>query len=210
MITGNYVIKTGRTIQEAVQLAIEELNTDLDQVKIDILEEPAKGLLGFISGKPAKVKVTLKATPSDVVREFLQDLIKVMGVEGRVTVKEEEANLLRAEFKGPNMGVLIGRRGQTLDSIQYIAGLVLNKKYPDKYYRVIVDTEDYRKKREETLVQLAKNIAYKAVRLGKDIALEPMNPYERRIIHSALQGDARVTTHSEGEEPYRKVIISVK
>jgi spoIIIJ-associated protein len=210
LITGNYVIKTGRTIQEAVQLAIEELNTDLDQVKIDILEEPAKGLLGFISGKPAKVKVTLKATPSDVVREFLQDLINVMGVEGRVTVKEEEANLLRAEFKGPNMGVLIGRRGQTLDSIQYIAGLVLNKKYPDKYYRVIVDTEDYRKKREETLVQLAKNIAYKAVRLGKDIALEPMNPYERRIIHSALQGDARVTTHSEGEEPYRKVIISVK
>lgn len=210
MITGNYVIKTGRTIQEAVQLAIEELNTDLDQVKIDILEEPAKGILGFISSKPAKVKVTLKATPSDMVREFLQDLINVMGVEGRVTVKEEEANLLRAEFKGPNMGVLIGRRGQTLDSIQYIAGLVLNKKFPDRYYRVIVDTEDYRKKREETLVQLAKNIAYKAVRLGKDIALEPMNPYERRIIHSALQGDARVTTHSEGEEPYRKVIISVK
>ncbi len=210
MITGNYVIKTGRTIQEAVQLAIEELNTDLDQVKIDILEEPAKGILGFISSKPAKVKVTLKATPSDMVREFLQDLIKVMGVEGRVTVKEEEANLLRAEFKGPNMGVLIGRRGQTLDSIQYIAGLVLNKKFPDRYYRVIVDTEDYRKKREETLVQLAKNIAYKAIRLGKDVALEPMNPYERRIIHSALQGDARVTTHSEGEEPYRKVIISVK
>jgi spoIIIJ-associated protein len=200
----------GRTIQEAVQLAIEELNTDLDQVKIDILEEPAKGLLGFISGKPAKVKVTLKATPADVVREFLQDLINVMGIEGRVTVREEQDNLLRAEFKGPNMGVLIGRRGQTLDSIQYIAGLVLNKKYPDRYYRVIVDTEDYRKKREETLVQLAKNIAYKAVRLGKDIALEPMNPYERRIIHSALQGDARVTTHSEGEEPYRKVIISVK
>jgi len=207
---GNYVIKTGRTIQEAVQLAIEELNTDLDQVKIDILEEPAKGLLGFISGKPAKVKVTLKATPADVVREFLQDLIKVMGIEGRVTVREEQDNLLRAEFKGPNMGVLIGRRGQTLDSIQYIAGLVLNKKYPDRYHRIIVDTEDYRKKREETLVQLAKNIAYKAVRLGKDIALEPMNPYERRIIHSALQGDARVTTHSEGEEPYRKVIISVK
>jgi spoIIIJ-associated protein len=122
LITGNYVIKTGRTIQEAVQLAIEELNTDLDQVKIDILEEPAKGILGFISSKPAKVKVTLKATPSDMVREFLQDLINVMGVEGRVTVKEEEANLLRAEFKGPNMGVLIGRRGQTLDTVYCRAG----------------------------------------------------------------------------------------
>lgn len=209
MTTGKFVVKTGRTIQEAVQFAIEELNTDLSQVKIDILEEPGKGLLGLINNKPAKVKVTLKSTPADVVKEFLQDLLNVMGVEGRVTVIEEE-NVLRAEFKGPNMGVLIGRRGQTLDSIQYIAGLVVNRKYPDKYYRVIVDTEDYRKKREETLVQLAKNIAYKAVRIGKDIALEPMNPYERRIIHSALQEDSRVTTHSEGEEPYRKVIISVK
>ena len=199
MTKGKYIIKTGRTIQEAVQLAIKELDVSLDQVKIDILEEPGKGLLSFINNKPAKVKVTLKTTPSDVVKEFLEGLLSVMGIEGRVVVKEEDNDVLKAEFKGLNVGILIGRRGQTLDSIQYIAGLVVNKKHPDKYYRVIVDTENYRKKREETLVLLAKNIAYKAARLGKDIALEPMNPYERRIIHSALQDDARVTTHSEGK-----------
>ena len=204
------VEKTGKTIQEAVQLAIDELGVDLGDVKIDILEEPGKGLLGLINNKPARVRVTLKATPSDVAREFLEELLDVMGVEGRVTVEEEEGSIIRAEFKGHNMGVLIGRRGQTLDSIQYIAGLVVNRKYPEHYYRVIVDTENYRKKREETLIKLAKNIAYKAVRIGKDIALEPMNPYERRIIHSALQGNDRVTTHSEGEEPYRKVIVSLK
>ncbi len=209
-MTGRFVIKTGRTIQEAVQLAIEELNVDLNQVKIEILEEPGRGLLGLINNKPGKVKVTLRSTPVDVTKEFLEKLLNKMGVEGRVIIKEEEGRVLRAEFKGPNMGVLIGRRGQTLDSIQYITGLVVNRKRTDDYYRVIVDTENYRKKREETLVQLAKNIAYKAVRIGKDIALEPMNPYERRIIHSALQEDTRVTTYSEGQDPYRKVIISVK
>ncbi|MDD2572932.1 MAG: RNA-binding cell elongation regulator Jag/EloR [Bacillota bacterium] len=210
MTTGKTVVKTGKTIQEAVQLAIEELGVDLNDVKIDILEEPEKGLLGLINNKPGKVMVTLKVTPADVAKEFLEKLLDVMGVEGRVMVKPEEGSVIRAEFKGPNMGVLIGRRGQTLDSIQYITGLVVNRKYPEHYYRVIVDTENYRKKREETLIQLAKNIAYKAVRIGKDIALEPMNPYERRVIHSALQGDDRVATHSEGEEPYRKVIVSLR
>ena len=209
-MTDKCVIKTGRTIQEAVQLAIQELNVDLSEVKIDILEEPEKGLLGLINNKPGKVKITLRATPADVAKEFLEKLIGNMGVEGRVTVKEEEEKVLRCEVKGPNMGILIGRRGQTLDAIQYITGLVINKKYKDDYYRVIVDTESYRQKREETLIQLAKNVAYKAVRIGKDIALEPMNPYERRIIHSALQEDDRVTTYSEGEDPYRKVIISIR
>lgn len=209
-MTDNYVIKTGRTIQEAVQLAIQELNVDLDEVKIDILEEPEKGLLGLINNKPGKVKVTLKSTPSDMVKEFLEDLIDNMGVSGKVTVDEQEDKVLKAQIKGLNMGVLIGRRGQTLDAIQYITGLVVNKKYRDEYYRVIVDTENYRKKRERTLIQLAKNVAQKAIRMGRDIALEPMNPYERRIIHSALQDDARVTTYSQGEDPYRKVIISIK
>jgi spoIIIJ-associated protein len=209
-LTEKCVIKTGRTIQEAVQLAIQELNVDLNQVKIDILEEPEKGLLGLINNKPGKVKVTLRSTPADTVKEYLEKLVLNMGVSGKVTVTEEDQKVIRAEIKGPGMGVLIGRRGQTLDAIQYITGLVINKKYKDEYYRVIVDTENYRKKREETLVQLAKNVAHKAARIGKDIALEPMNPYERRIIHSALQEDNRVTTYSQGEDPYRKVIISVK
>ncbi len=210
MTTGKFTVKEGKTIQEAVQLAIDELDAELCDVKIDIIEEPEKGLLGLIYNKPAKVKVTLRKTPMDDAKDFLEKLLGAMGVEGEVIVGSEEDNVIRAEFKGPNMGVLIGRRGQTLDAIQYITSLVVNKKYPDQYYRIITDTENYRKKREETLIQLAKNIAYKAIRIGKDITLEPMNPYERRIIHSALQDDDRVTTHSEGQEPYRKVIVSLK
>ncbi len=210
MTTERFVIKKGKTIQEAVQLAIDELDAELGDVKIDIIEEPEKGLFGLIYNKPAEVKVTLRKTPADVTKTFLEQLLKVMDVEGEVTISSKAEGIIRAEFKGPNMGVLIGRRGQTLDAIQYITSLAINKKYSDRYYRIIVDTENYRKKREETLIQLAKNIAYKAVKIGKDITLEPMNPYERRIIHSALQNDDRVTTHSEGQEPYRKVIVSLK
>jgi len=208
-LTVKTVVKSGRTIQEAVQLAIDELNTDLDSVKIDILEEPGRGLLGLIGNKPGKVRVTLKDTAADMAEEFVEKLLKTMGIEGSVTVREKEGNVLYIEIYGQNMGLLIGRRGQTLDAIQYIVSLVVNKKYTRKYYRVIVDTENYRKKREETLAKLAKNLAYKAIRFKKDIVLEPMNPYERRIIHSTLQDEPGITTLSEGQEPYRKVIIKL-
>ncbi|MBA1334746.1 MAG: RNA-binding protein Jag [Firmicutes bacterium] len=209
-MTAKSIEKTGKTIQEAVRLAIEELKVDLDDVKIDILEEPERGLLGLINSKPGKVRVTLKTTPVDTAREFLEKLLKSMNIDGRVLAKEEPDKVIKVEFKGPNMGILIGRRGQTLDAIQYITSLVVNKKFGEDYYRIIIDTENYRQKREETLVQLARNLAHKAVKLKRDIALEPMNPYERRIIHSTLQEDGRVTTASEGEDPYRKVIIKVK
>ncbi len=208
-MTAKTVVKSGRTIQEAVQLAIEELNTDLNSVKIDILEEPGRGLLGLIGNKPGKVRVTLKNTPADVVKEFLDNVLRHMGIEGRITVQEKEDNILYIEIKGQNMGILIGRRGQTLDAIQYITSLVVSKKFKDQHYRVIVDTENYRKKREETLVKLAKNLARKAIRFKRNVSLEPMSPYERRIIHSALQDEQGVTTTSEGEEPYRKVIIKL-
>lgn len=209
-MTVKTVVKSGRTIQEAVQLALEELDTNLDAVKIDILEEPGRGLLGLLGNKPGKVKVTLKRTPADVIKEFLEKVLKAMGIEGRVLVQERKDNVLYIEIKGQNMGILIGRRGQTLDAVQYIASLVVNKKYTDKYYRVIVDTENYREKREETLARLAKSLAHKAIRFKKSMALEPMNPYERRIIHSTLQDEPGVTTISEGEEPYRKVIIKLE
>lgn len=208
-MTAKSVIKTGRTIQEAIELAIKELNADLDSVKIDILEEPVRGLLGLLSSKPGKVKVTLKDTPADVAREFLEKVLKAMNVEGRVIAEEKEGRVINIELKGQRMGILIGKRGQTLDAIQYITSLVVNKKFNGEHYRIIIDVGNYRKKREEVLARLARNLASKAVRLRKDIALEPMNPYERRIIHSTLQNDPRVTTVSEGEEPYRKVIIKV-
>ena len=143
-----------------------------------------------------------------ICEEFLVDVLKAMGM-GAVEVKStiDEDGALSIEMSGDNMGILIGKRGQTLDSLQYLTNRVANKSQ-DGYVRVKLDTEDYRRRRKETLENLAKNIAYKVKRSRKAVSLEPMNPYERRIIHSALQGDERVSTHSEGEEPYRRVVVT--
>ena len=143
-----------------------------------------------------------------ICEEFLIDVLKAMGMEGvEILSKVDEDGALSIEMKGDNMGILIGKRGQTLDSLQYLTNRVANKSQ-DGYVRVKLDTEDYRRRRKQTLENLAKNIAYKVKRTRKPVSLEPMNPYERRIIHSALQGDDRVSTHSEGEEPYRHVVVT--
>ncbi len=143
-----------------------------------------------------------------ICEEFLSDVLKAMGMEGVIiNSKIDEDGALSIEMDGENMGILIGKRGQTLDSLQYLTNRVANKSQ-DGYVRVKLDTEDYRRRRKQTLENLAKNIAYKVKRSRKAISLEPMNPYERRIIHSALQGDDRVSTHSEGEEPYRRVVVT--
>lgn len=143
------------------------------------------------------------------VEIFLKDTLKAMGMEVEIESKVEEDGSLSVDMKGENMGILIGKRGQTLDSLQYLANRVANK-HQSGYVRVKLDTENYRARREETLKHLAKNIAHKVKRNRRPLALEPMNPYERRIIHSALQSDPYVTTHSEGEEPYRKVVVTLK
>lgn len=143
------------------------------------------------------------------VETFLKDTLKAMGMDVEIESKIEEDGSLNVEMKGENMGILIGKRGQTLDSLQYLANRVANK-HQSGYVRVKLDTENYRARREETLKHLAKNIAHKVKRNRRPVALEPMNPYERRIIHSALQSDPYVTTHSEGEEPYRKVVVTLK
>ena len=153
----------------------------------------------------AKVEdVTMEA-----VEKFLKDTLNAMGMEVEFTTCVDKEGALSIEMKGENMGILIGKRGQTLDSLQYLANRVANK-HQEGYVRVKLDTENYRARREETLKNLAKNIAYKVKRSRRAVSLEPMNPYERRIIHSALQNDPYVTTHSEGEEPYRKVVITLK
>jgi spoIIIJ-associated protein len=143
------------------------------------------------------------------VESFLRDTLKAMGMSVELTSKIDSDGAFSVEMKGDNMGILIGKRGQTLDSLQYLANRVANK-YQDGYVRVKLDTENYRSRREETLKNLAKNIAYKVKRSRRPVSLEPMNPYERRIIHAALQSDQYVTTHSEGEEPYRKVVVTLK
>ena len=161
---------------------------------------------------PAKEKQELAKVEEQTIKaveEFVQDTLKAMNMEVEITSSIDEDGALCVDMKGDHMGILIGKRGQTLDALQYLANRVANK-HQDGYVRVKLDTENYRARREESLKHLAKNIAHKVKRNRRPVALEPMNPYERRIIHSALQSDPYVTTHSEGEEPYRKVVVTLK
>lgn len=183
-----------------------------DTVKEDVKAE--KKVAGTAKKEEVSVNreiVTVRVTEESkaAVESFLKDTLKAMGMEVEITSVIEEDGSLSVDMKGDNMGILIGKRGQTLDSLQYLANRVANK-HQDGYVRVKLDTENYRARREETLKHLAKNIAHKVKRNRRPVSLEPMNPYERRIIHSALQSDPYVTTHSEGEEPYRKVVVTLK
>lgn len=226
------VEKSAKTIEDAVQSAIEELKAERDKVNIEVLEQPVKGIFG-IGSKLAKVRVSLKEEKAPVkiseknsgkkeiritdftlekekARKFLREVLEAMDIKAEIRVKDSNESLY-INLAGPKMGVIIGRRGQTLDSLQYLVSLVVNKdKERDNFVKVILDTEDYRKKREETLQRLARRLADRVQKTGKNVELEPMNPYERRIIHSTLQEFEGITTFSEGEEPYRKVIISHK
>lgn len=200
---------TGKTVDEALTEALLDFQTTSDHVEYEVIERESKGLLGIFA-KPAKIRVKLKFTIDGTAKSFLSKVFKAMGIDASAEVtydKEEES--VNINIVGSDMGVLIGKRGQTLDSLQYLTSLVINKNN-EGYLKVKLDTENYRERRKETLENLAKNIASKVKRTHKPVALEPMNPYERRIIHSALQNDKFVETHSEGEEPFRKVVISLK
>lgn len=200
----------GRTVDEAVENGLKVLRITKDKVKVEVIEEGSKGLFGFLGTKPAKVKITVKENSEMVAKNFLKDVLDNMDISCEINVKDE-GEILRVELTGPKMGILIGHRGDTLDSLQYLLSLVVNKQNKDaEYKKVIVDTENYRKKREDTLVKLANRLAMKVNKYKKSITLEPMNPYERRIIHAALQDNPYVLTHSEGDEPYRKVVIEPK
>lgn len=201
---------TGKTVEEALTNALVRLETTSDKVEYEVVEKGSSGILGIFNSKPAKILVWKKATMEDNVRDFLNDVFNAMElkVEIEMSVNEEE-DTVEINLIGDDMGVLIGKRGQTLDSLQYLVSLVANKER-EKYYRVKLDTENYRERRKATLESLAKNIAYKVKRTRKPVYLEPMNPYERRIIHSVLQGDKYVSTRSEGEEPFRHVVVFMK
>ena len=199
----------GKTVDDAITNALVSLGTTSDQIEYEVIEKGSNGILGFGS-KDAVIKVAKKSTPEDVVKDFLTEVFDKMNLEVEIITKFDEIEgVIDIELKGPEMGVLIGKRGQTLDSLQYLTNLAVNRK-SDNYLRVKIDTEDYRRRRKETLENLAKNMAYKVKRTKRPVSLEPMNPYERRIIHSALQNDKYVVTHSEGEEPYRHVVITLK
>lgn len=200
---------TGRTVEEALKNALNELKVTEDKTEVEVLDAGNKGFFNLIGARPAKIRVKVKRDYMYEAKTFIRDVLDQMGVKAEIRVKEEN-NVVKVSLTGPDMGILIGYRGETLDSLQYLISLVVNKGHEMEYKRVILDTENYRTKREETLKRLARRIAEKVRRTGRSVKLEPMNPYERRIIHSALQNDFYVNTYSEGEEPFRRVVVDLK
>ena len=204
-----YINFSAKTVDDAITEACQKFTVTSDKLDYIVEEEGSSGFLG-IGAKPAVIKARVKSSVADKAKDFLRDVFDAMDLTVVIDLKYDEENRnIEIDLKGDDMGVLIGKRGQTLDSLQYLVSLVVNRDV-EEYIRVKVDTEDYRKRRKETLENLAKNIAYKVKRTKRPVSLEPMNPYERRIIHSALQGDKYVTTHSEGDEPYRRVVVTLK
>jgi spoIIIJ-associated protein len=200
---------TGKNVAEAVQKGLEELGIREENAEIQILTEPSQGFLGLLGSKQAEVKVSMKKPPLDFMQDFLVDMLRMMGLKGEVDAYVKEENILCLDISGPDMGVLIGKRGQTLSSMQYLLNIVFHKEFKNVEGRLLIDVEGYRARREQTLQRLAINLAERVVATKQEVALEPMNPQDRRIIHTALQDNPAVTTYSEGEEPHRKVIISL-
>ncbi len=202
---------TGKTLNDAVTNALIGLETTRENLEYEIVDKGSNGFLGM-GARPAKIKAKLKEEPKKSVEEiakgFLSDLFRAMELQVTMKINFHE-DMLDVDLTGNEMGILIGKRGQTLDSLQYLLSLIVNKN-SENYVKVKVDTENYRQRRKETLENLAKNIAFKVKRTKRPVSLEPMNPFERRVIHSALQNDKYVMTKSEGEEPYRHVVVSLK
>ncbi len=207
-----YIEVSAKTVNEAITEACLKFGVTSDKLDYKIIEEGSSGFLG-IGSKPAVIQAAVKDQKlgvEEVAKNFLRDVFEAMNMEVAVDIKyDEDGRTMDIDLAGDEMGVLIGKRGQTLDSLQYLVSLVVNKEV-EEYIRVKVDTEDYRARRKETLENLAKNIAYKVKKTRRPVSLEPMNPYERRIIHSALQNDKYISTHSEGDEPFRRVVVTYK
>ena len=199
-----------KSVDEAVSEACIQFGVSSDKLDYKVIDKGSAGFLG-IGSKPAIIQATMKQMSlEEIVRKFLGDVFEAMKLEVEMNISVNEENrYVDIELSGTEMGILIGKRGQTLDSLQYLVSLVVNKEC-DNYFRVKMDTENYRQRRRETLENLAKNLAFKVKRTRRSVSLEPMNPYERRVIHSTLQSDRNVTTKSEGEEPFRHVVISYK
>lgn len=227
---------SAKTVDDAITEALIQLGVTSDRLEYEVIEKGSAGFLGIgmkqaviearrkpepkeekveepvveepVKAEPKKVEAVQPQT-IEAVEDFLKSTMKAMDMEVELKTEIDQDGALCVDMSGEHMGILIGKRGQTLDSLQYLANRVANK-HQEGYVRVKLDTENYRARREETLRHLAKNIAHKVKRNRRPVALEPMNPYERRIIHSALQSDPYVMTHSEGEEPFRKVVITLK
>ena len=203
--------------EEAIQKAIEQLNVDkedIEDIKVEVIEEPSKGFLGFIGAKDGLYKITLiekqiEIKEIDIAKEFIETMLHNAKVNADVIATQED-NLIKINIKGKEATCLIGRRGETLDAVQFLTGLALNKINKDSHSRVLVDIENYREKREQSLIRYANKVAREVAKTKKTKKLDYMNPYERRIVHSALQNDKYVITYSEGTDPYRRLVIEYK
>ncbi|NBI29188.1 RNA-binding cell elongation regulator Jag/EloR [Chengkuizengella marina] len=199
---------TGKTIEDAVQSGLAQLNTTEDKVKVHIIEEPTKGFLGLIGSKDAKVELEYISDVVDEAFEFLKDIVDKMKLDVSVEIGQKDDEKF-INLTGSEVGILIGRRGQTLDSLQYLVNIVANR-YANSYHRVLLDAENFRQKRKNTLEQLAGKIADRVIRYKRDVSLEPMTPQDRKIIHTYLQEHSKVSTKSEGKEPNRYVVVTLK
>jgi len=201
-----YIDVSGKTIEDALADALKTLNMDRDSVSVEILEKPKSGFLG-IGAVPAKIRVSYEYSKENKTRDFLEGLFSLMHIDAKIDFAEPEEGRMKVVLSGDEMGLIIGRRGENLDALQYITNLSVNKNEEERV-RISIDTENYREKREESLERLAKRVAEKVLRFGKSASLEPMPPSERRIIHACLQDYKGVTTFSTGSEPQRRVIIA--
>jgi spoIIIJ-associated protein len=201
-------VKRGRTVDEAVEAALAELGARRDEAEIEVLEEPTRGLFGLLAGREAQVRVTVAPSRTEVAADLLTRVAAAMGVIGRVSVHDGDPYAL-VRLDGDDVGLLIGHRGQTLEALQYLMNVAASRAGSGRQ-RIIVDVGQYRERREETLKRLAQRVAARVKEDEREIALEAMSPHERRVIHLALQDDPRVTTRSEGEEPFRHVVVCLR
>lgn len=200
---------SGKSVEEALEKALKELNLTKDRVNFKVLEEGSKGFLNFIGTKPARILVDVKPTSLELGIEFLKNVLNKMEISTELIVEETD-DIVKINITGKDVKYAIGYRGETLNSLQYLTSIVINKDENTSYKKVILNAENYREKREKTLENLALKTAYKVKKYGRSYKLEPMQPYERRIIHATLQNDLEVITTSEGVEPFRHVLISLK
>ena len=196
----------GKNVEDALEKALRELNTTKEKVDLEIIDRGSKGLFNVIGFKPARIKVSMKYDYIEEARKFISNILKSMDLKAEISITEKD-DTININLHGNKMGLIIGYRGETLDSIQYLLSLVVNKVHDIPHKKVILDTENYRSKREETLKGVAIKSANRVIKTRKILKLEPMNPYERRIIHFALQDNKLVNTYSEGEEPFRRIVI---
>ena len=197
-----------KTVEEALAEGIKKLGVKKENVGMEILSEPAHGFMKLLGSKEARVKVFVLNEPGDYIRNFITEIIRLIGLDGEAFISKEDDENIFLEIKGEKLGLLIGKHGNTLNEMQYLANVMLHRQFEAINKRVVIDMENYRYKRKKTLERLAQNLALKALKVRKDIVLEPMSPGERRIIHIALKSNKDVTTTSKGEEPYRKVVIT--